>query len=96
VKALPAIVDYVAERIEPASTRRGIGAHELYTDYEVWCVDKGAPAHSVEAFIDEFDRVRSDHQLVQTIRKFGSRYYGIQLVAGKPWLREQNAIAHLR
>jgi hypothetical protein len=96
VKALPAIVDYVAERIEPASTRRGIGAHELYTDYEVWCVDKGAPAHSLEAFIDEFDRVRSDHQLVQTIRKFGSRYYGIQLVAGKPWLREQNAIAHLR
>jgi hypothetical protein len=94
--AAPLLLDYLAERIEPASTRRGLGADELHTDYEVWCVKKGAWACSVEVFIDEFDRVRSEHQLVQTIRKFGSRYYGIQLVAGGPQLQEREALSHLR
>jgi hypothetical protein len=94
--AVPAIVDYLAERIEPASTRRGLGADELYADYDVWCVKKGGSACSLEAFIDEFDRVRSEHQLVQTIRKFGTRYYGVQLVAGAPEVPVPRALSHLR
>jgi hypothetical protein len=47
----------------------------------VWCVGKNINAAKCGGFGDEFDRVREVPELAGKIRKFGSRYYGIRLVA---------------
>ena len=52
----------------------------LHTDYEVWCMQKELTAASMEAFAEEFDRVREVPELAGNIKKRGNRYYGIKLV----------------
>jgi hypothetical protein len=83
-KASPAahgrVVQWMAERTEPTASTAAIGVEALHADYEVWCLRKGLEAASLEAFHQEFDRVREVPELCGKIRKFGRRYYGIRLV----------------
>ena len=81
------VVKWVAERTEPTSDPSAIAIEDLHMDYEVWCLSQGLQASSASAFTDEFDRMRELPELAGKIRKFGSRYYGIQLIDRK--------IAHL-
>lgn len=54
---------------------------------------------TVEAFHDEFERMRAVPALAGKIRKFGNRYYGIRLLndpsAGRIELRDTSATPEL-
>jgi hypothetical protein len=75
------VVQYMAERTEPRATGVALGAGELYRDYRAWCRSAMLNALPEERFLQEFDRVRASPQLAGKIKKFGNRYYGIQLVS---------------
>jgi hypothetical protein len=74
------VVDYMAERIEPAETSAGLGAEDLIADHQAWCRSAGVAALGPEDFISDFDEVRHEQRLADHIGKFGRRYYGIRLV----------------
>ena len=74
------VVTWMAERTEPTVTTSAIGLEDLHADYEVWCLGRNLAAASVEAFEEEFDRVRGVPELKGKIRKFSQRYYGIRLI----------------
>jgi hypothetical protein len=73
------VVQYMSERTEPTSSPKALGAEELFDDYELWCLTKDLRALPQQEFIQEFDRVREVPQLAGTIKKFGTRYFGIAL-----------------
>jgi hypothetical protein len=75
------VVKWMADRTEPTGDTSAITLDDLHADYEVWCVGKNMGAAKCDAFGEEFDRVREVPELAGKIRKFGSRYYGIRLVA---------------
>jgi hypothetical protein len=75
------VVKWMADRTEPTGDTSAITLDDLHADYEVWCIGKNMSAAKCDAFGDEFDRVREVPELAGKIRKFGSRYYGIRLVA---------------
>jgi hypothetical protein len=70
----------MAERTEPTADPAAISIEDLHADYHAWCLASALRSLSLEAFGNEFDRVRELPQLEGKIRKFGSRYYGIRLV----------------
>lgn len=74
------VANWLADRTEPSSDSGAISIRELYGDYAAWCLSKDLQARGLDAFADEFDRVREAPQLAGKIRKFGERYYGIRLV----------------
>jgi hypothetical protein len=75
-----AVVTWIAERAAPASSSNAIGIEELHADYVRWCGECGQQAASISLFEEGLDRVRSMPELAGKIRKFGDRYYGIELV----------------
>jgi len=77
------VVQFMADRTEPTADPAAISIDELHADYEVWCLTSGLQPLPRDGFVIEFDRVREVPQLEGKIRKFGSRYYGIRLVASK-------------
>ncbi len=77
------VVRYMADRTEPRTTGRALGAEDLYTDYRRWCLSKMLEPVSRDQFLLEFDRLREAPQLAGKIKKFGSRYFGIALVDDK-------------
>jgi hypothetical protein len=77
------IVPFMADRTEPTADTAAISIEELHADYELWCHANGLRPHPRETFTIEFDRVRELPQLDGKIRRFGNRYYGIRLTAGK-------------
>jgi hypothetical protein len=77
------VVPFMAERTEPTTGPSAISIDDLHADYELWCRMNALRALSREAFTGEFDRVRELPQLEGKIRKFGNRYYGIQLLDRK-------------
>jgi hypothetical protein len=74
------VVKWIAERTEPTAEHASIAIDNLFADYEVWCLSNSLEALPLSEFGAEFDRVREVPQLVDKIRKFGNRYYGIRLV----------------
>lgn len=77
------VVDFVAEETAPSSESRATGCDDLYDAYQRWCERKGSRRHQQDVFIAEFDRLRELPALRGKIRKFGTRYFGIALVAAK-------------
>jgi hypothetical protein len=75
------VVKWMADRTEPTSDTSAITVDDLHADYEVWCIGKNMSAAKCDVFGEEFDRVRDVPELAGKIRKFGSRYYGIRLIA---------------
>jgi hypothetical protein len=75
------VAHYMADRTEPANGPMAVGAEELFADYEQWCAANDLRALTLVEFVDELDSVRESPRLAGKITKFGSRYFGIALVA---------------
>ena len=73
------VLDYVADRVEPADRDERIESAELYTDYAQWCERSRRSAMSKSDFVGAFDRSRIE-QGIRQIKKIGSSYHGIRLV----------------
>jgi hypothetical protein len=76
-----AVIDYVAERTEPAPETVALGVEYLYDDYASWCRAHDLAVASFTTFIDAFDKLREHPDVGQKVRKFGRRYYGIRIAA---------------
>jgi hypothetical protein len=74
------IVDYLAERVEPAANTDTLSQSGLYADYTAWCCASGRAAVTAAAFVAEVDRLRVENDLGDVIRKRRDRYCGIRLV----------------
>jgi hypothetical protein len=77
-KPVDRIVDYLAERIEPAANADTLSQNALYADYT--CCASGRAAVTAAAFLAEVDRLRVANDLGDVIRKRRDRYCGIRLV----------------
>jgi hypothetical protein len=75
-----AVIDYLAERVEPAAERSALPASDLYADYQAWCLQHQRVALSLPGFVSALDRAREENGLRQ-IRKRKDRYYGIRIAA---------------
>jgi hypothetical protein len=82
-----AVIEYMAERMAPGFAPGGVEIGEIFQDYIGWCQQRGCEALSQTEFVDELDHNRHEHQLEDKIRKFGTRYYGVRLLAAPVALR---------
>jgi hypothetical protein len=73
------LISFIAERTEPVESRSGIGFDELFAAYRAWCTSAGVPPVDPKEFMRGFDKLRGSPELQGTIKKFGSRYFGIAL-----------------
>lgn len=80
-RPIGAVVDFVAERTQPSTETGAVGSEDLYRSYSRWSDDHRRAALNAEAFTAEFDRLRELPSLRGKIRKFGTRYFGIAIVA---------------
>ena len=78
-KALGSVIDYLAERIEPAANTETLSESALYADYQAWCRTSDRIAMPTLAFVAELDHLRRENGLGK-IRKRKDRYCGIRLV----------------
>jgi hypothetical protein len=76
-----AVVSYIAERTEPTESAAGIGVEELFADYLAWCKQRRMAALGLKEFTRTFDALRSSPELEGKIKKFGRRYFGIEVAA---------------
>jgi hypothetical protein len=77
------VTEWMAKRAVPADSMTATTLDVLHGDYDVWCRGEGLEAISVDAFADEFDRLREVPELAGNIDKVGNRYYGIKLRGSK-------------
>ena len=70
------VIDFLAERIEPAANTETLSESALYTGYASWCRASGREALSAAEFVDGFDRLRAENGLGK-IRKWKGSYAGI-------------------
>jgi hypothetical protein len=75
------VVDFMAEATQPTSVSTAVGSEQLHEAYVRWCVWHDQAAIPLDTFVEEFDRLRELPALRGKIRKFGTRYFGIALVA---------------
>jgi hypothetical protein len=75
------LIRFIAECTEPTESRSGIGVDELFAAYRAWCKSVAVPALEAKPFAREFDKLRASPELQGTIKKFGTRYFGIALAA---------------
>jgi hypothetical protein len=83
VASIGRVVDWMPERTVPTEATTATTLDVLHDDYDAWCTGNGLQAISVDAFADEFDRLREIDELAGNIRKVGNRYYGIKLTDTK-------------
>jgi hypothetical protein len=72
------VIDYLAERIEPAASTETVQESALYSDYATWCRASGRAALSAAEFVTGFDKLRAENGLGK-IRKRKGSYAGIRL-----------------
>ena len=77
-KPVGLVIDYLADRIEPAANTEKVSESTLYTDYNTWCRVSGRAALSTAEFVTAFDRVRVENGLGK-IRKRKGSYCGIRV-----------------
>ena len=73
------VIDYLADRIEPAASTETLSENALYLDYQAWCCTTNHSAMLASAFVAELDQLRRENGLAK-IRKRKDRYSGIRLV----------------
>ncbi len=78
-KALGLVIDYLAERIEPAANTETLSESALYADYQAWCRTSERMALPAPEFVTGLDQLRADNGLGK-IRKRKDCYCGIRLV----------------
>jgi phage/plasmid-associated DNA primase len=74
------VVDYLAERIEPAADTETVSESALYAGYAAWCRASDLAALSLAEFVVGFDQLRAENGLGK-IRKRKDGYGGIRLAA---------------
>jgi hypothetical protein len=74
------VVDYVAERIEPAANTEMVSEGALYAGYAAWCRASDLAALSLAEFVAGFDQLCAENGL-EKIRKCRDGYGGIKLTA---------------
>ncbi len=72
------VIDYLAERIEPAGNADALSEGALYSDYAAWCDASGREQLPAAGFVTEFDQLRKENGLGK-IRKRKGAYCGIRL-----------------
>ena len=77
-KRIGLVIDYLAERIEPAANTDTLSESALYTDYAAWCRSSDLAALSAGEFVTGFDQLRAENGLGK-IRKRKGSYAGIRL-----------------
>jgi hypothetical protein len=77
-KVVGLVIDYLAERVEPASNTDTLSENALYADYAAWCRASDLAALSAGEFVTGFDHLRAENGLGK-IRKRKDRYCGIRL-----------------
>jgi hypothetical protein len=77
--AVGAVEDWMRKRAIPCDTAIATALEMLHADYDAWCLGEGLQALSVDAFADEFDRLREVPEIAGNVHKVGNRYYGIKL-----------------
>ena len=77
-KAVGLVIDYLAERIEPAANTDTLSENALYADYAAWCRASDLSSAVGGEFVTGFDQLRAENGLGK-IRKRKDRYCGIRL-----------------
>ena len=77
-KSAGLVIDFLAERIEPAANTETLSESAL-SDYASWCRASDREALSAAAFVAEVDRLRAENGLGKIHKRKGS-YGGIRLV----------------
>ena len=72
------VVDYLAERIEPAADTETVSEGALYAGYAAWCRASDLAALSLAEFVAGFDQLCAENGL-EKIRKCRDGYGGIRL-----------------
>ena len=75
------VIDFLAERIEPAANTETLSQSALYADYATWCRAHERTALSAAEFVGEVDKARAENDLGNVIRKRKGGYSGIRLAA---------------
>ena len=84
-KPVGLVIDYLADRIEPASNTETVSESALYADYSIWCRASRRAALSTAEFVTEFDQLRAENDLGK-IRKRKGSYCGIPLATSHEML----------
>jgi hypothetical protein len=74
------VLEWIAARAVPTASNRALGLSDLYADYVLWCSTGVREVTVAPLFEEAFDAARQLPELHGKIRKFGHRYYGIDLV----------------
>lgn len=74
------VVDYLIERVEPAAPRAALRVHDLFADYQAWCLERRRHSLALPNFISALDSAREENGL-RKIRKRKDRYYGIRIAS---------------
>jgi hypothetical protein len=82
-ESIDQVLNYMAERLEPAPRASGVSTDELVADYQEWCHGVRVVALPPHAFLAEFDHARREHRLVEQMQKSGGGYYGIRFATRK-------------
>jgi len=77
-KVLGLVIDYLAERIEPAANSETLSESALYADYHAWCCASERTALPTLEFVAGLDQLRAENGLGK-IRKRKGSYAGIRL-----------------
>ena len=75
------VIDFLAERIEPAANTETLSQSALYADYAAWCRAHERTALPAVEFVGEVDKARAENDLGNVIRKRKGGYSGIRLAA---------------
>jgi hypothetical protein len=79
-KAIGLVIDYLAERIEPAANTETVSEGALYAGYAAWYRASDLAALSLAEFVAGFDQLRAENGL-EKMRKCRDGYGGIRLAA---------------
>jgi len=79
------VIDFLAERFEPAANTETLSESALYTDYAYWCRASDRVALSAAEFVTGFDQLRAENGLGK-IRKRKGGYRGIRLATSHEML----------
>ena len=74
------VIDFLAERIEPAASTDTLSQSALYADYAAWCRSSDLAALPAGDFVTGFDQLRAENRLTK-IRKRKDGYCGICIAA---------------
>jgi hypothetical protein len=77
-----AVIDYLAERVQPAEKAPALRADDLYADYQAWCLRRERAALPSTEFLSALEHTRIEKGL-RKIRKRKDCYYGIRIGASR-------------